>query len=97
MYLLFSVKDERFQPQDNRSLLANGDPLGIREITEHTTCWASWKNPLIILIVSTISLTVIQSRLLATYKGWISRWVKVDKNDTGRLVFWLMHLKNTTC
>ena len=30
MYLLFSVKDERFQPQDNRSLLANGDHLGIR-------------------------------------------------------------------
>ena len=30
MYLLLSVKDERFQPQDNRSLLANGDHLGIR-------------------------------------------------------------------
>ena len=30
LYLLFSVKDQKIQPQDNRSLLANGDHLGIR-------------------------------------------------------------------
>ena len=94
LYLLFSVKDKKFQPQDNRSLLANGDHLGIRLGDNRTYYLRLGKSGKVIpyylnSVDNLINSEVIDAYWRLTEEGYRVE-IKVDKKNTrGRLGFFV--------
>ena len=94
LYLLFSIKDKKFQPQDNRSLLANGDHLGIR-LGDNRTYYLRLAKPGKIVayylnsVDNLINSEVVNAYWRLTEEGYQVE-VKVDqKNTRGRLGFFV--------
>ena len=94
LYLLFSIKDQKIQPQDNRSLLANGDHLGIR-LGDNRTYYLRLSKPGKITayylnsVDNLINSEVVDAYWRLTKEGYQVE-IKINKKNTrGRLGFFV--------
>ena len=94
LYLLFSVKDQKIQPQNNRSLLANGDHLGIR-LGDNRTYYLRLSKPgkvtpyYLNSVDNLINSEVVDAYWRLTKEGYQVE-IKINKKNTrGRLGFFV--------